>query len=46
LLGNDFFDAYFNIAHGFPLRVVKQAVILPGRRNLLPTGYRTDTSAF
>jgi hypothetical protein len=29
LLGNDFFDTDFDIAHGFPLRVVKESGILP-----------------
>jgi len=31
LFGNDFFDTCFDIAHGFPLRVVNKTVILTGR---------------
>ncbi|MEY4491484.1 MAG: hypothetical protein RLY41_1290, partial [Pseudomonadota bacterium] len=31
LFSNDFFDTCFDIAHGFPLRVVNKAVILTGR---------------
>jgi len=31
LFSNDFFDTQFDIAHGFPLRVVNKTAILTGR---------------
>jgi hypothetical protein len=31
LFGNDFFDTCFDIAHGFPQRVVNKSAILTGR---------------